>query len=298
MIEYDLLPGVEIADYLRYTIRLGKMCGIADSKRSWVAKAVKFRSGDEGNDEGGNEEGHGDEGGDDRSDVDSTISSDEKKKKKQKKKKEKENKKATSTTTAKNKVKTKVTTTTANVNSGLAEYGGSFFTTAAKKRDAAAAAANRNSNRKRKEKQTPSMALSKKLNLSLKDPYLQSYLPHVPPSSSLTNQTNQAISKSQSTQNFINGGFKSNIRRGSVSDNGQVPALLPLPDCYSTGPVARENEKSHLAESIMSKLRSMQINKNTGNVLHTAVPLYYRVSMGEQGGYCDILGRPFWASER
>ena len=184
------------------------------------------------------------------------------------------------------------------MNSGLAEYGGSFFTTAAKKRDAAAAAANRNSNRKRKEKQTPSMALSKKLNLSLKDPYLQSYLPHVPPSSSLTNQTNQAISKSQSTQNFINGGFKSNIRRGSVSDNGQVPALLPLPDCYSTGPVARENEKSHLAESIMSKLRSMQINKNTGNVLHTAVPLYYRVSMGEQGGYCDILGRPFWASER
>ena len=95
-------------------------------------------------------------------------------------------------------------------------------------------------------------------------------------------------------RNFANAGFKSNIRKGIASkDEGRIPALLPLPDCYSTGPVAVESEKSYLAAKIMNDLRAHQVDSNTGDVRREAVPLFHRVSMDEGETYSDLVGRPF-----
>ena len=41
MIEYNFVPGVEIADYLRYTVELGKMCGVKVKSKQAEMEAYK-----------------------------------------------------------------------------------------------------------------------------------------------------------------------------------------------------------------------------------------------------------------
>lgn len=84
------------------------------------------------------------------------------------------------------------------------------------------------------------------------------------------------------------------IRRGVTEDHGIIPALLPLPDCYATGPVNQEAEKSYLAAKIMDDLRAKQVDGNTGGVVKEAVPLFHRVTMDEGETYSALVGRPFY----
>lgn len=124
------------------------------------------------------------------------------------------------------------------------------------------------------------------LNLHPKDPFVQTYFPHLPSASKFA-------SVGRASAHFSAAGFKSNIRKGETEDEGRMPALLPLPDCYATGPVATEAEKSYLAAKIMNDLRAKQVDSNTGSVKREAVPLYHRVSMDVGETYSAIVGRPF-----
>jgi hypothetical protein len=138
--------------------------------------------------------------------------------------------------------------------------------------------------------------LAKTLHLDPRDPYGNTYLPHVKIDGSgggggLRSKGGKKLHQKSAARNFVNAGFKNNIRKGVELDKGDMPALFPLPACYSTGPVDNEKEKSYLDAKILNELRAKQLN---GGSAQDAVPLYHRVSMDEGETYSDLLGRPFY----
>ena len=340
MIEYNFVPGVEVADYLRYTVELGKMCGVkvkskkaemeAYKKKLALKRAKKIKEKEEAAENEGEatlkkenltkrrssmqrrQSSVGSTlGKDDSSDSDSdsvsttgssssgsssssysssssSSSSEEDKtpRTKERRKAEKASAKAAvkakveaekKAAEAEEKMKKKKKTV---MNSGKAEYGG------VKKNKKKNAGATSKAPRRTK-RQLQVIELARKLHLDPKDPYVQTYFPALATESKAAN-TKKAVT------NFKNAGFKSNIRKGiAEKDHGRIPALLPLPDCYSTGPVQEESEKSYLGAKIMNDLRAAQVDDNTGGIRREAVPLFHRVSMDEGETYSDILGRPF-----
>jgi hypothetical protein len=166
-----------------------------------------------------------------------------------------------------------------HMNNGLAEYGSarpSAKVSVVKKEVPRMSAAQRDK-----------MHLVKKLNLDPADPYVATYFPHLP-------SKPRQIQTKEAKKNFKNANLGRGIRRGVTEDSGIIPALLPLPDCYATGPVNQEAEKSYLATKIMNDLRARQVDGNTGGVKKQAVPLFHRVSMDVGQTYSDLVGRPFY----
>ncbi|GMH52480.1 hypothetical protein TL16_g01239 [Triparma laevis f. inornata] len=331
MIEYNFVPGVEIADYLRYTVELGKMCGVkVKSKQaemeSYKKKLATKRAKKISEEDGGSPKNKDTKGrrnsmrrgstmkklqpkadGDSDSDSvsssgsssysssssssgssSSSYSSDEdqtprtkSKKKEEKQQRRTERKAKLETEKKKEEEAAKKKKKNNNMNSGMAEYGGKKAKKKKKKIVDTYGAP------RRTKRQQQVLDLARKLHMDPKDPYVQTYFPSLPTEAKSAN-TAKAV------RNFTNAGFKSNIRKGLASkDEGRIPALLPLPDCYSTGPVAVESEKSYLAAKIMNDLRARQVDSNTGDFKREAVPLFHRVSMDEGETYSDLVGRPF-----
>jgi len=334
MIEYNFVPGVEIADYLRYTVELGKMCGVkvkskqaemeAYKKKLAMKRAKKVSEEENSIKDGGSPKNKDSkkgrknsmrrmstlkqqkEGGEsDSESVSSTgssssyssssssgsssssSSSDEdetprtKEKRKEERDKRRVEKKAKLEAEKKKEEEEAKKKKKNNLNSGMAEYGG------LKKKKKKKKIVNTYGAPRRTKRQQQIIDLARKLHMDPKDPYVQTYFPSLPTEAKSANTA-------KAMRNFANAGFKSNIRKGIASkDEGRIPALLPLPDCYSTGPVAVESEKSYLAAKIMNDLRAHQVDSNTGDVRREAVPLFHRVSMDEGETYSDLVGRPF-----
>jgi len=192
-------------------------------------------------------------------------------------KKEEKEKKLVKTKKKKDDADKKFASKASHMNNGLAEYGSarpSKVTATAKKVVRMSKAA--------REK----MSLVKKLSMDPSDPYVATYFPHLP-------SQKKVVQTKEAKKNFRAAGLGGGIRVGETEDSGVIPALLPLPDCYATGPVNQEAEKSYLAGKIMADLRTKQVDEN-GMVKREAVPLFHRISMDEGETYSDLVGRPFY----
>ena len=351
MTSYNLIPGVEVADYLRYTVELGRQCGVKVGKNFSKGKKKKRKTDaeklekvarredrrkrrenetanqrakkakklndvneidkdtkmdrkkrkeekrlemeakkaegkvldeEEVSESSAEEESSDSDSSSESSDSsgdDETESEDEEEEEKKKEKEEKDSKK---------KLKNK------NTNDGNAEYGAGF-------------ARNRNRPGKKLKKMNSKRVVSKAqgernklarhLSLHPKDPYVDTYKPHVLADVQKNAKLGGMRKAKRTMQQFKNAGWEKNIRTGNAEkDVGHVPALLTIPDCYQTtnNGGADEVEKSYLASKIMSDLRTKQVDKNTGALRRDAVPLLHRVSMEEGETYSDLVGRPFY----
>ena len=346
MTSYNLIPGVEVADYLSYTVELGRKCGVKEGKGK-VKRRKKRGGGDE------EKRKRREERRAKRKEKIAKLLEEKRlagrrgaatdakagKKKKRRKKRgmtvdgkeielsESESCSSTDSSTSESSEsssdssggdssdeeseneKQVVRKANKNTNDGNAEYGGRV---GVKKRT-------QKLKRVRGRIMSKAMAertkLARHLSLHPKDPFVDTYKPHVLGELKLGmgKDGGRTINRNNSKRivnNFKNAGWESNIRTGnSEKDHGQIPALLTLPDCYETGKRAGgatgndkgdgergggEMEKSYLASKIMQDLRNLQVDKNTGALKRDAVPLYHRVSMDEGETYSDLVGRPFY----
>ena len=357
MIEYNFLPGVEIADYLKYTLDLARKVGVKVNlkkdgeayKKKLTRRAEKGEKGGEGgakkgkrksSTSGGRKDSNGDEKGEKGERGEKETEKRDKKKNSEKDKSSKREDRtdddgsdsdsgesvgsnsswssgssgssgsswgsssnsssssggSNSTSSSKRERRRKMKRDKIKkeqemeekkkrgptLNLGVAEYGGGGKKKNNKKKNVGQMV------RKKKptKRQMQILALAKQLNLHPNDPFVQTYFPHLPTGS-------VSASVKHASTHFTNAGYKQNIRKGDAQDEGRMPALLPVPDCYSTGPVATEAEKSYLAAKIMNDLRAKQVDSNTGSVKREAVPLYHRVSMDVGETYSSLVGRPF-----
>jgi hypothetical protein len=145
-------------------------------------------------------------------------------------------------------------------------------------------------------KKTARHKLADKLCLGANDPYIDTYLPHAradPRGAANVSVAKKKQLKRRIVRNFKAAGHADSIRQGKPDDIDKLPALLPLPQCYATGPVTGENEKSYLAEKIMRNLRTSH-NAEGNDSKDAVVSLFHRVSVDEGETYSDILNRPFF----
>ena len=271
MTSYNLIPGVEVADYLSYTVELGRRCGVKIGKKDKLKKRRKIKTDEE-------RAKRREEKRERRMKKNAKLLEEKRKagrkasidgapKKTGKRRRKKramtkegvevelsESESCSSTDSSSSESsssssdssgdesseeseseedeKNKAKKVSKNTNDGNAEYGGSMKL--AKKKT-----------KKLKQLEVRKKTMSKgaaerhklarHLSLHPKDPFVDTYKPHI-----LSEVKTQAgIKKSNAKRvinHFKNAGWGSNIRTGnSETDLGHIPALLTIPDCYETG---------------------------------------------------------------